>query len=126
MCSIGFIGAGYDDAFIANMSHIVRGQLRAVGGRDITVRISTRADSICAPCPSRIGQGCEHQAQVDALDGRHAAHLGLTDGDLLTWGDCLDRVRDRTLPDDLDTLCAGCGWLEMGACKAAVGRLAES
>ncbi len=114
---------GYDDAFTANMAGIVRGQLRAPGGERTPILITGIADSICAPCPRRVGNGCEAQLQIDALDARHGSTLGIKPGDRLSWGDCLDRVRARVRPNDLDTLCKGCRWLEDGMCKAAVAAL---
>lgn len=123
LCSLGFRGEGYSDAFVANMAHIVNGQLRAPKGRDVSVKITGTADSICAPCPRRVGLGCEVQADIDRLDAAHGAALGLAPGDTLTWGDCLTRVQARIVPDDLDRICAGCRWLPMGWCKTAVSDL---
>lgn len=123
LCSVGFEGRGYDDAFTANMGHIVCGQLRAAGGEAVVVHITEIADSICAPCPRRLGLGCRDQDKIDALDAAHGAALDLRPGDRLTWGKCLERVRERVAPDDLDVLCRGCSWLSGGMCKAAVARL---
>ena len=107
------------------MSNIVDGQLRAVSGRDVVVRISTQADTYCAPCPLRRGLGCEHQGKIDTLDRRHAEALDIESGQVLTWGDCLDRVAERIEPDDLDVICASCRWLELGLCKKAVQKLLD-
>lgn len=126
LCSIGFAGAGYDDAFTANMSRVVYGTLRAPDGVDTRILVSEDADCLCAPCPRRRGLGCEAQSRIDALDAAHGATLGLAPGDALTWGACLDLVRERVVPDDLDRICAGCRWLPMGLCKAAVADLLET
>ncbi|MGB3406951.1 MAG: DUF1284 domain-containing protein [Jannaschia sp.] len=126
LCSIGFEGSGYNDAFTANMGNIVYGQLRAIDGPDVTVRIANEADSICAPCPLRLGTGCASQALIDALDDRHGKALGLAAGDQLRWADCVQRVVARIEPDDLDTLCAGCDWLEQGMCKRALATLLDN
>lgn len=123
LCSIGFDGHGYSDAFTANMSNVVNGQLRSATGHETTVWISAHADTYCAPCPKRRGLGCEQQEKIDDLDRRHAETLGLEAGQILTWGDCLDRVVERVQPDDLDRLCESCSWLELGLCKSAVERL---
>lgn len=123
LCSVGFEGKGYNDAFLANMGHIVNGQLRGPAGAEVQVMVTDVADSICTPCPRRIGLGCEAQAAIDRLDRDHGAALGLAPGNRLTWGDCLERVRTRVAPDDLDSLCVGCRWLSMGACKAALADL---
>nr|WP_281494022.1 DUF1284 domain-containing protein [Jannaschia sp. S6380] len=123
LCSIGFEGVGYSDAFTANMGHIVHGQLRAADGEAVSIRITDTADSICAPCPKRRGLGCEGQDLIDRLDAAHGAALDVRPGDRLTWGACLDRVRARIVPGDLDRICEGCSWLEGGMCKRAVAKL---
>lgn len=125
LCSLGFEGHGYSDGFTANMEAIVQGRLRAEAGDATEIRITGTADAICAPCPRRRGDGCEVQAAIDRLDRAHAEALQLAPGDHLTWQDAQDRVRAHVRPDDLDTLCAGCRWLPLGLCKAAVARLLE-
>ncbi|MGB8623124.1 MAG: DUF1284 domain-containing protein [Paracoccaceae bacterium] len=123
LCSLGFAGRGYSDAFTANMDTIVSGGLRAQGGAKLPIEVVSAVDDICAPCPHRRGEGCDKQARIDALDAAHGRALGLTPGDRLTWGDALERIRDRVAPGDLSTLCAGCQWLELGLCEAALERL---
>ncbi len=123
LCCVGFRGEGYDDAFRANMSRLVYQQLRTPEGPDQEILITGNADAICAPCPHRVGLGCAEQAKIDRLDNDHGAALGIAAGDKLTWGECLDLVRQKIAPEDLDTICTGCVWLPMGLCKTAVARL---
>lgn len=123
LCSIGFVGKGYDEAFTANMANIVYGQLRGPDGDDVRILITARADAICAPCPLRAGLDCHRQDKISRLDAAHAQALGVTPGEVLSWGDCLDRVRANVRPDDLDTICAPCEWLPLGICKANLTRL---
>lgn len=125
LCSLGFEGHGYSDTFTANMEAIVVGRLRAASGDATLVEITATADAICAPCPRKRGQGCEVQSEIDTLDHAHGAALGVSPGDRLTWGEAQNRVRARIVPDDLDTICAGCRWLDLGLCKSAVARLQE-
>ncbi|WP_341861064.1 DUF1284 domain-containing protein [Gymnodinialimonas sp. 57CJ19] len=123
LCSLGFEGHGYSDTFTANMEAIVVGRLRAALGDATMVEITATADAICAPCPRKRGQGCEAQFEIDTLDTAHGAALGVSAGERLTWGEAQDRVRARIKPDDLDVICAGCRWLDLGLCKSAVARL---
>lgn len=125
LCAIGFEGKGYDGPFTANLAHIVQGQLRGPGGKDIAVFITGEADSICAPCPKRRGTSCEVAPKIAGLDARHGAALDLVPGQALTWGDCLDRVRARVVPADLVQLCAGCGWLDQGMCQRRLADLLD-
>lgn len=123
LCSVGFAGKGYSEDFTTNMTDIVVGLLRAPGGEGAVIKVTEAADDICAPCPSRRGTGCESAARIDRLDRSHAAALGLSAGDQLTWGQALLRIKARIAPDDLDRICAGCQWLSLGLCKAALERL---
>ncbi|WP_371153730.1 DUF1284 domain-containing protein [Jannaschia sp. 2305UL9-9] len=126
LCSLGFEGEGYSDAFVANMGNIVNQHLRADGGEATMILITDSADAICAPCPRRRDAGCEKGQFIEDLDSRHGAQLGVSPDDRLTWGECLDRVAAHVVPDDLDTLCEGCKWLPFGMCKSAVARLDET
>jgi hypothetical protein len=123
LCSIGYEGHGYDDPFTANMTRIVARGFRGPEGRNVAIRITFGADTLCAPCPKRVNLGCQTQSKIDRLDAAHAEILGLRDGQTLTWGAALDRVRDRVGPEDLDRICEGCGWLDAGMCKRALAAL---
>ena len=129
LCANGFRNSddfnemGFPDPMVANLSRIVRETLRAVDGERTRILITSTADAICAPCDRRIGTGCLLQDRIDRTDAGHAAALDLTPGLMLSWGECLDRIRARVVPADLDHLCVGCPWLPLGMCKDAIGRL---
>lgn len=131
LCANGFSNTeaiapmGYGPMMVANFARVVREQLRAPGGEDVRIRVTSTADVICAACPFREGQGCLMQERIDSMDAAHATALGVAPGQVIRWGDCLDRVRRRVEPDDLDTLCKGCPWLPLGMCKDGVARLRE-
>ncbi len=123
LCALGFQGHGYSDLFTANMARIVEGRLRAEGGAEVPLAITEGADAICGPCPARRGTGCEKNDKILALDVAHGAALRIAPGDRLSWGEALDRVRAHVRPGDLSVLCAGCQWLSLGLCEAALRRL---
>ena len=125
LCALGFQGKGYSDSFTANMAQIVD-RLRAPDGDDVLIEVTVQADHICAPCPHRMGQSCAKAAKIAVLDQRHATALGVQDGTRLTWGDAKERVRARVAPGDLSSLCAGCTWLSLGLCEAALARLHDT
>ena len=123
LCSLGFQGKGYSDAFTANMSGIVVDRLRAPGGDDTVIEVTGATDDICAPCPKRRDTLCTEQDKIAALDRRHARALGLFVGSTLTWGEAKRRIIKRVPPGSLETLCAGCQWLELGLCEQALSGL---
>lgn len=126
LCSLGFQGKGYSDAFTENMARIVMGRLRAPAGASEVIEVAAATDDICAPCPKRRGTLCKSQPKIDALDAAHARALRLNPGDRLTWGEAQDRIRAHVPPGSLGTLCAGCEWQPFGLCEAALARLHET
>ncbi|MCC0046242.1 MAG: DUF1284 domain-containing protein [Defluviimonas sp.] len=125
LCSLGFEGKGYSEAFTANMTAIVMGRLRAAGGEATVIEVTGAADDICAPCPKRRGNLCTSQDKIKVLDRAHAAALDLTPRERLTWGEARARIRAKVPPGSLRTLCAGCEWEPYGMCEAALNRLHE-
>lgn len=125
LCSLGFRGKGYSDAFTANMARIVDDRLRAPGGDDVMIEVAAATDDICTPCPKRRGTLCTSQDKIATLDTRHSRALGLFVGTRLTWGEAKQRIRANVPPGALTQLCAGCQWLDLGLCEAAVKELQE-
>ena len=123
LCSLGFEGKGYSDAFTANMTAIVVGRLRAAGGDATEIQVVGATDDICAPCPKRRGRACTSEPKIKALDRAHAAALKLDPRERLTWGEAKARIRANVPPGSLRTLCAGCEWAPYGLCEAALTRL---
>jgi hypothetical protein len=60
LCSLGFQGKVYSDAFSANMTAIVIGQLRTPSGDEMQIEVVPATDDICTPCPKRCGDLCEN------------------------------------------------------------------
>jgi len=126
LCSLGYQGKGYDDAFTANMDHVVADGLHQEGGDETLITVTREADVICGPCPHRRGQGCASQEKIDGLDARHAAWLNLVDGESLTWAEAKTRIAAKVKSGDLSDLCKGCQWLELGLCEDALAKLIKS
>lgn len=123
LCSLGFEGKGYSEAFTANMTAIVMGRLRAPDGDAAVIEVTGALDDICAPCPKRRGDLCSNQDGIAALDDAHARALALKPGDRLTWGQAQARIRLHVKPGSLKDLCKGCEWEPYGMCEAALRRL---
>lgn len=126
LCSLGFEGKGYSDAFTANMEAIVMGRLRAEAGDDTKIEVVGLTDDICGPCTKRRGTSCTDQEKIERLDAAHARALQIDAGDRLSWAEAQTRILERVHPNTLDRICAGCAWLDQGMCKAALARLHAS
>lgn len=125
LCALGYRGAGYSDAFTANMTDIVVGRLRATGGDDVQIEVIGATDDICGPCPKRRGDLCVNQDNIAKLDLSHSKALGVRPGDTLTWGQAKARIKSLVKPGELATVCAGCQWLELGYCEDSLKALHE-
>ncbi|PRY91269.1 DUF1284 domain-containing protein [Donghicola tyrosinivorans] len=123
LCALGYRGKGYSDDFTANMTRIVTDGLFAPDGDTTLITVRLTADSICTPCPKRRGEGCTAGDKITALDQRHARAIGLTGGETLTWSEAKSRIKANVRPADLNTLCAGCQWLDLGLCHSALEEL---
>lgn len=126
LCSLGYQGKGYDDAFTANMDRVVADGFHQEGGDETLITVTREADVICGPCPHRRGQGCASQEKIDGLDARHAARLNLVDGETLSWAEAKMRIAAKVKSGDLSDLCKGCQWLELGLCEDALAKLIKS
>lgn len=124
LCAIGWQGRGYSPEFTRNMDRIVLGRLRADPQTEVV--FTAHSDAICAPCPSRRGYGCEMQDRIAALDRCHAEALSIAPGQRMRWAEASGPAVSRLRPDDLDRICAGCRWLELGLCKSALAKLQET
>ncbi|WP_347266483.1 DUF1284 domain-containing protein [Paracoccus sp. (in: a-proteobacteria)] len=121
LCAIGWQGRGYSPEFTRNMDAIVQDRLRAEP--QTPVQFTAGADSVCGPCPHRRGSGCASDARIRALDGRHAAALGIAPGQRMTWAEAEGLALARVRPADLAQICRDCQWLDLGLCQAALARL---
>ena len=68
LCTQGYSGHGYSEAFVEHMNDIVH-QLREVPGTKIQLTFST--DTLCSCCPNKLGTDlCDTQEKVKRYDAR--------------------------------------------------------
>lgn len=123
-CVLTYVGRGYDSAFAANMSRVVR---RLAQGE--ALRIVDGPDDICAPLTNECSAHCSENSVTrrDAAAARLAAAalnrpvradecLHLSAGD---W----DRLRGIVAADAtetaIETVCGGCVWRDLCRSVAA-------
>jgi uncharacterized protein len=126
LCTLGFEGKGYSDAFVANYLTIARSLRQSDDGDEVPIRVVKGSDSICTPCPNRAGDGCTTESKISKLDQAHAEVLGLKTGDILSWGDAKDLLRHKMGLDEFHRACAPCSWKSLGLCESALRRLHET
>lgn len=101
--------------------------LRGEGGSSdaIAIRVVAGADSICDPCPNRLGNSCSTEARIEQLDRAHSSILGLQAGNVLTWGEARLRLARRMTVEARRSACAPCAWKWLGLCEKALRKPTE-
>jgi uncharacterized protein len=125
LCLQGFRGEGYSAGFVENMAAIHQ---RLTDDPSQFVEIIATPDAMCGACPHLAPSGCslheegsEHAMQ--AQDRDVLARLGLHEGDHMTWGEILDRIRTSLTGASLNDICGQCRWLSLGYCREGIERL---
>ena len=123
LCMQGFEGRGYSPSFVQQFADVLH-EIQA----GATITLSTSPDRICHACPHGQTSGCRlhnrpNETHIAEQDTRVLLALGLSEGDVITWNELVERIAQRVLPTDLDALCGDCPWLPMGMCKRAIGAL---
>ena len=123
LCIQGFRGQGYSPTFIANLAQLQE-MLNELP--ETVIEIVAGDDDICSFCPHLDEEICIRPGQqVNELDGRILQKLELTEGDIATWGEFVDGVRENIDPEAVAELCQGCSWLYLGFCVEGVARLGQ-
>ncbi|MBC7385061.1 MAG: DUF1284 domain-containing protein [Cryobacterium sp.] len=126
LCTIGFEGKGYSEAFVENYAEIARTLRNTPEGDETIIEVTSGTDSVCLPCPNRRGAACESESKIRLLDEAHAHVLGLKIGDRLTWGEAKKRIRSLMSLEKFDVVCAPCAWKKAGLCEKALLKLKKS
>ena len=127
LCLIGFRGSGYSPAFVGAMKRL---QEHLIDDPSARVQLLNVPDGLCGVCPHGGRGGCElqgprHEAHMRAHDGAVLHRLGLQANDVETWGEILERIRQRVRGSDLQQICTTCPWLPLGVCQESVDGLRE-
>ncbi|MHC4137114.1 MAG: DUF1284 domain-containing protein [Planctomycetota bacterium] len=125
LCIQGFLGKGYDAAFVANMTRVVESLDDAT-----PVTVVAAPDALCAACPWLQQSGCALHGEgtetgIVHQDRDVSARLGIHDGETLPWAEIVARIARSVAPRDLDRICGACPWLPLGQCQAGLRRLRQ-
>jgi hypothetical protein len=114
--SVCFQGKGYSEKFVQNYKMIVE---NLTDKTPITVVNNT--DSICAPCPHRLGLKCESQEKINLLDKAHQEILQLPAK--ITWGEAKQKIKENMTLEKFHSACEPCQWKQYGMCEATLTKL---
>lgn len=119
LCGVLYEGAGYSEAFVANMDKIVA----ALREQETKICLVTGADSICAECPNALEDGgcalddAVKEKCVDSLDSRILNHIKLTAGEIYTAGEVMKKAASRMDAAFFEQCCSECRWYHAGYCS---------
>ncbi len=119
LCTLCFQGKGYSPHFVANYEKIVQ-QLRTEEGDDTPIKVVRETDSICTACPHSRGTKCNTEESIVPLDEAHAAALGIKEGDILSWGEAKELIREKIDLEKFKSICSTCSWQPLGICERAL------
>jgi hypothetical protein len=125
LCIQGFVGKGYDAAFVANMTRVVESLEDAT-----PVTVVAAPDALCGACPHARESGCTLHGEgtetgIVLQDRDVLARLGIAEGDTLEWAGIVGRIARSVAPEDLDSICGACPWLPLGHCAEGLRRLRQ-
>ncbi len=121
MCTLGFQGKGYSQQFVDNYAAIAS-QLKTDPNTLITV--TSTLDDICHACPHQLtNKLCSSQTKIDKLDSAHQEILGLTEGQVISWRQAQELIKNHMTISQFHLACEGCEWKELGVCEEALKEL---
>lgn len=123
LCTLGFEGKGYSVSFIKNYKQIAK---LLKGQEEELIQVVTGLDSVCNACPhQRTADQCHYQEKIDGLDKAHAEVLRLKEGEILSWKQAKERIKDHMTLEKFHQSCARCEWKGMGVCEQALRKLRD-
>lgn len=120
LCTLGFQGKGYSPKFVKNYTQIGAALQE---NDELPIEVVSHQDSICTACPHQSEGLCEVEEKVHRLDGRHSQILSIRAGDMLTWKEAKDLLKEKMTLEAFHQACQGCEWKPSGICEAALQKL---
>jgi soluble lytic murein transglycosylase-like protein/TolA-binding protein len=126
LCTVGFEGKGYSDAFVENFKKISALLKDSPAGDEQIIQVIAETDAICEPCPNRLGDLCATQEKIESLDRAHAKVLGIKPGDQMSWKTAKNLIVEKMTDDQFNKACAPCAWKGQGICEKALTNLKKA
>lgn len=121
MCSLGFRGKGYSADFVRNYKKIVN---LIKEDESTLIEVAQYMDDVCTVCPNRIDDVvCKTQDKIVGLDKRHSKVLDLKPGEVLSWKQAKDKIKEKMTVEKFHYACQGCNWKVYGVCQESLENL---
>lgn len=120
LCTLGFQGEGYSPDFVKNYAQIVEALQK---DEELPIQVVSGGDSICSACPHQGIRGCTVEEKIQRLDRCHSQILNLRSGDVVSWKEGQQRLKEYMTLENFHQACAGCEWKAWGVCEDALKKL---
>lgn len=117
LCTQGYSGKGYSDAFVQNMTAITNRLRNEV---DVVVNIIFSTDDICAKCPKMIDTGlCKDNDKVESFDKKLIDYFDLEEKSYI-YQDIIREIDSKMTETIMEDICSNCCWYPVSACKSKI------
>lgn len=117
LCTQGYSGKGYSDAFVEHMNEIVA-MLRREEPTEIELTFST--DTLCGCCPHmQAVDTCDTNEKVKRYDRKVVEYFQLEEKEYV-YQDLVKQIKEKITPEMLEDICKGCGWYPVSACREKI------
>lgn len=110
LCLRNFVGNGYNEAFVENMTDLIT-KLK----EDTAIRLVTDRDDVCSVCPNWRDGKCLSQDKVMDYDNGVLDAIGYSvDMPSLTYGEFQKQIEERIIQQGrFHSICGDCEWSEI-------------
>ncbi len=125
LCLLGFQGVGYTADFIRNFEKVKR---LIEQNPDVEIEVVDTCDVICLACPNAQGSECfksgiKQNTMIREIDRRVMELLDIKPGQRFKARDLYARIKEKIHPGDINDICKGCEWLNLGFCPRGLAKL---
>ena len=122
LCTQGYSGKGYDDAFVNNMNDVVS---RLREKEPVKIQLIFSTDDLCGSCPNKKGVNlCETNEKVQRFDRKVVEYFGLEEKEYI-YQELIEKIDRKMTPEMLEDICEGCGWYPISACRKKILRYSQ-
>jgi len=117
LCTQGYEGKGYNEAFIENMTTLTN-----LLGRDedVAIELVFSTDDICAKCPMMLEvDRCEENEKVKRLDQKVIDYFNLEEKNYI-YRALIFEINAKMTATMMDDICSECNWYPTSACKERI------
>jgi len=124
LCIHGFRGLGYTSAFVDTLRRTIQ-IIKA--NENLLIELTNECDILCFACPHKLGNKCVKdgfscEKKVRELDGEVLSCLGLKPGSTISVKALLPLIQRKIDEKDLERMCGGCEWFDLGYCREGLTR----